>query len=182
MKETFQEIISYFKKPVLEKDNSTNLNFKFRKFWHILILCILTSIILTPLFMLIEHFGWVNMDDHAIKQLIDTHSKSFIFFITVVIAPLLEELIFRAPLTLFKSEKTFKAAFYIIAILFGLVHLSNYTITNNVLFLTPILIAPQTILGGYFGYIRVRFGLSWSILLHACYNAFFMLFVLFEIT
>ncbi|WP_435264277.1 CPBP family glutamic-type intramembrane protease [Tenacibaculum sp. nBUS_03] len=58
--------------------------------------------------------------------------------------------------------------------MFGLVHITNYTLTTNVILLTPFLIAPQTILGGYLGFIRVRFGLHWSILLHACYNAFFM--------
>jgi membrane protease YdiL (CAAX protease family) len=178
MKETFQELITYFKNPVLEKDNNTNLNYKFIKFWHLLIISIISAIVLTPLILLIDQMGLVNMDEHAMKKLTEEHSKSFIFILVVVLAPLFEELIFRAPITLFKNNKNFKITFFVIAVLFGLIHLANYDITTYTLLLTPILVAPQAILGCYLGFIRVRFGLGWSILLHACYNAFFMLFLL----
>ena len=115
------------------------------------------------------------MDEHAMKEMMDNFSKTSIFFFAVIIAPLLEELFFRTPITLFANKKRFRTTFYIIAILFGLIHLSNFNITTNTLLLAPILVAPQIILGGYLGYIRVRFGLIWSIFLHASYNAFFML-------
>ena len=115
------------------------------------------------------------MNDHAMEELMKTMPKIAIFLFAVVLAPVLEELFFRAPITLFKNSKTFKIYFYLFAVLFGLIHITNFKITNNVLLLAPILVAPQTILGGYLGFIRVRFGLAWSILLHACYNAFFVL-------
>ena len=102
-------------------------------------------------------------------------SKPVIFLFVVVIAPLFEELIFRAPLTLFKGKKSFRIGFYVFAVLFGLVHISNFTMTTNVLLLAPILVLPQTLLGGYLGFIRVRFGLGWSMALHACYNGVLML-------
>ena len=68
-----------------------------------------------------------------------------------------------------------KIGFYFLTIAFGLVHLSNFVITNNVIYFAPILVAPQIVLGGYLGFIRVKFGLLYSILLHAAYNAFFIL-------
>ncbi|MDE0534987.1 CPBP family intramembrane glutamic endopeptidase [Tenacibaculum sp. L6] len=175
MKETFYELIAYLKNPVLEKDANQNASYRFQKFLHLLTISIVTGALLSPLFVLIEELGWVNMDDHAMEELLKTHSKWFIAGIAVILAPLLEEIFFRAPITLFQSKKSFKIAFYVFAILFGLVHLTNFNITTNVLLLAPILVAPQTILGGYLGFIRVRFGLAWSILLHACYNAFFVL-------
>lgn len=174
MKNTFRELITYLKNPVLEKDKNSNLSYRFTKFIHLLIICILTSGILMPLFYLIEYLGLIDMEKHAMEEMMKTLSKPMIFFFAVVLAPLIEELIFRGPITLFKNKTSYKIAFYTFAIIFGLVHITNYTLTTNVILLTPFLIAPQTILGGYLGFIRVRFGLHWSILLHACYNAFFM--------
>ncbi len=175
MKETFNELIAYLRNPVLEKDTNTNNSYRFQKFLHLLVISILTGALLTPLIVIVSELGLVNLDDHAMKDMMDKFGKPMILFLTIIAAPLLEELFFRAPLTLFTGKKTFKIAFYVIAVLFGLVHITNYNMTINVLLLSPILVAPQTILGGYLGFIRTRFGLQWSILLHACYNAFFVL-------
>lgn len=175
MKETFNELVAYLRNPVLEKDTNTNNSYRFQKFLHLLVISILTGALLTPLIVIVSELGLVNLDDHAMKDMMDKFGKPMILFLTIIAAPLLEELFFRAPLTLFTGKKTFKIAFYVITVLFGLIHITNYDMTINVLLLTPILVAPQTILGGYLGFIRVRFGLLWSILLHACYNAFFVL-------
>lgn len=175
MKQTFYELIAYLKSPILEKDPNTNITYRLRKFLYLLIISILTAIVLMPVFSLINELGLVNMDEHAMEKIMESLSKPVILLLVVVAAPFFEELLFRAPITLFKKAKAFKMAFYTFAIIFGLVHITNFNLTTNVLLLAPILIAPQIILGGYLGFIRVRFGLAWSMLLHACYNAFFML-------
>lgn len=175
MKETFQELVTYLRNPVLEEDTNQDISYRFQKFFHLLFISIITGAILSPLFLLVQELGLINMNEHAMEELLKAHTKWFIAFLTIILAPLFEELFFRAPITLFHGKKTFKIAFYVFALLFGLVHLTNFNITTNVLLLAPILVAPQTILGGYLGFIRVRFGLQWSILLHACYNAFFVL-------
>ncbi|CAM1347433.1 CPBP family intramembrane glutamic endopeptidase [Tenacibaculum insulae] len=172
MKETFNELVCYLKNPVSQKDANTNNSYRFNKFLHLLVISIITGIAITPLFALIEHLNLV--DQHAMEELMKTKSKWYIAIFAIVAAPLFEELIFRAPITLLK-EKSFKKGFYLFAIAFGLIHITNFKISTNVILLAPILVAPQTILGGYLGFIRVRFGLQWSILLHASYNAFFVL-------
>lgn len=174
MRETFTELIIYLKNPVLEKDENTDLNYRLKKFLHLLIICIITSAAIMPLFTLVESLGLVNMNDHAMEDLMQQFPKAVIIFLVVILAPLFEELIFRAPLALFHDPSYFKPAFYIFAVVFGLIHITNFNITTNVLLLAPILVLPQTILGGYLGFIRVRFGLGWSMLLHACYNGFFI--------
>ena len=174
MKDTFNELVAYLKNPVLEQDSNQDNSYRLKKFSHLLVFSIITAFLLTPLFGLVEHFGFVDMDTHAMEELLKKMSKTKVFLLTVIAAPLLEELFFRAPITLFYNKKYFKKVFYLFAIIFGLVHLSNFQITPYVILFTPILVAPQIILGGYLGFIRVRFGLQWSILLHACYNAFFM--------
>lgn len=175
MKNTLSELIEYLKKPLLENDNNKDNSYRFKKFIHLLSISILTGIILTPLFVLIESIGLIDMNKHAMEELMKSMSKIKIFLLVVIAAPLLEEMIFRAPITLFRHTKHFNIVFYTFAIIFGLVHLSNFQPTPNLILLFPLLVAPQIILGGYLGFIRVRFGLIWSIFLHASYNAFFVL-------
>lgn len=175
MKEIFRELLAYLKNPILEKDSNQNFKYRFKKFRYLLILCLLTGILITPLFAIIEELGLVNMEDHAMEEMMKNLSKPLLFLSAVIIAPIFEELIFRAPITLFKNKTSFKIGFYVFAIIFGLVHLSNFTITKNVLLLAPILVLPQILLGGYLGFIRVRFGLAWSIALHASYNGILVL-------
>lgn len=174
MRETFNELIAYLKNPVLAKDENTDNGYRAKKFLHLLVISIITSIIITPVFSLIESYGLIDMNQHASQALIKQQPIMFIL-LGIVGAPLFEELIFRGPLTFFYNPRYFKKAFYIFTVLFGVIHIFNFQITSNVLLLAPILVLPQIILGGYLGFIRVRFGLGWSILLHACYNAFFIL-------
>lgn len=174
MRKTFLELIRYLKHPVLEEDKNTNFLYRIKKFGFLLIICLLTGIAISPIFSIIETFGLVNMENHAIEDMIKEFSKLQIFLFAVVMAPILEELIFRAPLKLFRKVENFKIVFYTFAIIFGLIHIANFNTTLNVVLLSPILVAPQIILGGYLGFIRVRFGLIWSIALHACYNGILM--------
>lgn len=175
MKETFLELLQYLKNPVLEEDENKYFSYRLKKFGTILIICFLTVIAISPIFSIIEAFDLINIEEHAMKALMERFSKPVIFLLSVLFAPLLEELIFRAPLTLFKKRKNFKVAFYTFSIIFGLIHISNFKITENVLILAPLLVAPQIILGSFFGFIRVRFGLIWSMALHASYNGILML-------
>ena len=175
MKQTFLEVFSYLKNPILEKDTNENFKYRLKKFGHLLLISLLTGFLISPIFVIIEEFGLINMEDHAMEEMMKHISKLGVFFLAVIVAPLFEELIFRGPLTLFKRKKAFKIAFYTLTILFGLIHISNFTMTKNVLLLTPILVLPQILLGGYLGFIRVRFDLGWSIALHACYNGVLML-------
>ena len=56
------------------------------------------------------------------------------------------------------------------AFIFGYIHIFNYELITNVLLFSPILIGPQIFMGFYLGYIRIKFGLVYSICLHAMYN------------
>jgi membrane protease YdiL (CAAX protease family) len=171
MKETFRNLIAYLKNPVLEKDSNESLSYRFTIFFHLLVISLLTSVIVTPLYIIIEELNLVNMDIHKVEEMFKDMGILQILLIAAIITPITEELIFRAPMTVFKKPKPFKQSFYIFSVIFGLVHIFNFEITTNVLLLAPLLVLPQLLVGAYFGYIRVRFGLIWSVLLHGCYNA-----------
>jgi hypothetical protein len=67
--------------------------------------------------------------------------------------------------------------FYASAVLFALTHITNYTPLNpQTLLFAPLLVMPQFIVGTMLGYIRVRYGIGYSILFHVVVNA--ILFVL----
>lgn len=170
MRELLKELFLFLKKPILVKDENTNFNYRFTIFLRLLILSLATGFVISPVFSILENLEIINLDNHASKQMIKEFSKIQVVLFTVILAPLLEELIFRAPITAFKNPKYFGFFFYLLAILFGYIHITNFEISQNILLVSPILVLPQILLGGYLGFIRVRFGLIWSIALHASYN------------
>ncbi len=62
----------------------------------------------------------------------------------------------------------FPAIFWIVSVLFGLVHLVNYD-AGSLMVLVP-LVVPQFVAGTMFGYVRLQYGLWAAILLHALHN------------
>ena len=79
--------------------------------------------------------------------------------------------------------RIYGAVFYSVAVIFGLIHIFNYTNFNYAslaLILIPVLVAPQIFAGLSLGYIRVKYGFFWGFFLHAAHNAVFMIpFLLF---
>jgi hypothetical protein len=94
----------------------------------------------------------------------------FVAAYAVVLAPVLEEGLFRAPLYFFRRPGLFPWAFYGFTTAFGLLHAFNFPAWRENWALLPLLIAPQCATGVFLGFIRVRFGLPWSMGLHALYN------------
>ncbi|WP_405605604.1 CPBP family intramembrane glutamic endopeptidase [Polaribacter sp. Asnod1-A03] len=170
MKETFFDLITYLKNPVLEKETNRKFSYRLKIFFHLLIISILTSIVLTPIYGFLEELQLVDFDTHKLEEMFKDMSILQTILITVIVGPIIEELLFRAPMTLLKKPILFKLSFYLFSIIFGFIHITNYQITKNVLLLSPILILPQLLVGFYFGYIRIKFGLIWSIFLHGAYN------------
>ncbi|MFD2513027.1 hypothetical protein ACFSRY_04060 [Pontibacter locisalis] len=70
--------------------------------------------------------------------------------------------------------RIYKVVFYTMALLFGLVHLTNFEYSLAILILAPVLVAPQIVAGLLFGYMRVKHGFFWGYFLHAGHNAIFL--------
>lgn len=67
--------------------------------------------------------------------------------------------------------------FYSVAIVFGLIHLINFTDFNYAslaVLLIPVLVGSQIWGGLLMGYMRVKYGFFWGFFLHAAHNAVFM--------
>ena len=76
-----------------------------------------------------------------------------------------------------KIKITDRTLFYGSAILFSLLHLSNYSFQINELPKYLFLIIPQFFSGLLYGYIRVTNGITYSILLHSLHNAIIMFII-----
>jgi membrane protease YdiL (CAAX protease family) len=101
-----------------------------------------------------------------------TDSTLFILvFVALILAILVFQYLWKNKTRRIKLIKRyFPYHFYSTAIIFGLVHISNYD--NPFKFGLPIvlLILPQLFVGFILGYVRMRFGISKSIIMHAAYN------------
>ena len=72
-------------------------------------------------------------------------------------------------------QSRFRILFYGSCILFGLVHIFNYPNYLHIWYLIPLLFLPQLIIGLFLGFVRVHYGIGWSILTHGLYNGFLFL-------
>lgn len=136
----------------------------------LLVLSLLISLVLGMLIGILENHSSLDLGRHAMDLLLEQYSLWFVFFAAVILAPFLEELIFRGPLIFFRKNRYFAFVFYVSTLIFGFYHITNFDLSREVLLLSPILVAPQLCIGVFLAYIRVRLGLLWAILLHALYN------------
>lgn len=72
---------------------------------------------------------------------------------------------------LFGFLKYKKHLFWIIVLLFGFVHLSNFDLDMIYYYHYPLAVLPQLIAGVIFGIVRIRFGFWYAVLIHATNNA-----------
>lgn len=168
----YKSVFQYIKSPFCEPIAELAVSSKLKIVGQLLVLSLILGIVLASLIGIVSHFGLIDLESHSSNSLIEDYSPMLVILLVAVLAPVIEELIFRAPITAFKSNpKAFKYVFYGFALVFGFIHIYNYELSPIVLALSPILVAPQIVLGLILGYLRVRLGLLYSILLHMSYNA-----------
>lgn len=197
------QFVSFLKNPTDETPLPTTFASKFKIVLSFFLLEIPVMLVLILIISGLENAKLINTDNHSIEALLKTVPTAALFFIVVIIAPLFEELIFRLYLRyetnfaiglsigfarFFGQEKAkevdlslkeswlrfYPKIFYFSAFLFGLVHLVNFEITTAILLLSPIIVAPQIVLGLVIGYLRVRHGFWTGFLMHAFHNFVFV--------
>ena len=71
-------------------------------------------------------------------------------------------------------KNKFRSVFYITALVFGGIHIINHKLSLNNLIFAPLIFAPQIILGLNAGYLRIKSGFKWGLLLHIAHNVVFV--------
>ena len=184
-KRVLWDFVSFLKHP---KDVQTKESFK-RKLQTIFILlglemCLL-YFVLVPLYYLIEHFV-------STKSKLDYKHDTLLISIisSIILAPVLEEIGFRLilrrkfPIKYIFSQKLWDKIFpflvYASSVIFGFVHLTNYTNDGFWFYVfSPIIITSQLIGGFVIVFIRVRYNFFYGILYHALWNMLMTFIMLF---
>jgi len=172
IKRVLWDFVSFLRHP---KDVQTKESFK-RKLQTIFILLVgkmcVFCFVLIPLNDLVEHF--VSTDSK-----LNLHKKSIS---AVVLAPVFEEIGFRLilrrnfPIKYIFSQKLWDKIFpflvYASSVIFGFVHLDNYTNDSFWFYVfSPIIISYQLIGGLVTAFIRVKYNFFYGMLYHSLWNA-----------
>jgi len=79
--------------------------------------------------------------------------------------------LYKLPFLVKVTKKHFSIFFYFIAFTFGFFHVFNYVGISGFKYLwVPFLGLPQIIMGVFFGYTRLKYGIAYSILFHMIIN------------
>ncbi|MDO1514637.1 CPBP family intramembrane metalloprotease [Maribacter confluentis] len=165
-----EELYAFAKRPEYQIDANRSSIYRWVRLVQLLLISLALSVLLLTIAGVVQQIFDLDMGKHAVEDLFAQYSPMTIFFLAVIVAPILEELVFRAPLVYFKNKTSFPKIFYAFTILFGLVHISNFEWSTQVILFAPLLVAPQICAGFILGFIRIKFGLLWSIILHGLYN------------
>lgn len=165
-----KEFLNFLKKPRYTEDPDASLSYRIRFTTVLLLVSLALSLGLAMMLGVLGAVGPWNIEEHAFDELFNTYSPMTILLLASLVAPALEELLFRGPMWFFRDSKYFPILFYASTLAFALVHLGNFPNFAEIWPVSPLLISPQFALGLFLGFVRVRFGLLWSIGFHSAYN------------
>ncbi len=168
--ETYKDLLQFIKKPEYHQIKGWDLKTRMSLLIKLLALSLLLSFAIAIFLSILEIITELELGEHAIDQLFDEYSPLFILLVVAILAPIIEELIFRGPMYLFRKSRYFGFFFYLITLIFGFYHITNFEISPTVIYLAPLLVAPQLCIGLILGYVRVKLGLIWAMVLHSMYN------------
>ena len=198
LQDTWNDLLLFLKKPKDQRDPVQSLSLKSQRLFSVLTIDIPIMILLTLLIGLLERAGVYSLEGHQLLDALSMPPLQ-ILFLFVLLIPFIEELIFRLYLRLpqniplqsliviasFTGQKNkeklktfikqrwrtyYKIIFYAAAFIFALVHITNFEHSAALLVFTPLLVAPQFIVGLFIGYLRVKYGFIWGFYLHALHN------------
>ena len=164
-----KSVFVFLKNPIYQEDENIDFNYRYKVLVQILLYAFLISYALGFLNHRLDSAFDLDIGKHASEEYL-RGSPGLLFLMAVILAPILEELCFRGPLSFFKKSHFFPYVFYVFTLIFAFYHILNFEFTTTTLWLSSLLVAPQFCVGLFLGYLRVRFGLLWSIALHAAYN------------
>lgn len=188
MKKIAIDFFSFLKNPQEKFNETLSIKQKWEVLFSILLLDFILVISASAISSFIDSFLFELKSD-PLEELFSNKGAFSILILAAVVVPFIEELIFRFPLKYERNLlfhffdyltnnrakifwfKHFRIFFYISALLFALMHLTNFSNTNILFYiLAPLIVLPQFIGGITLGYIRLKLGFFWGVLLHGLYN------------
>jgi membrane protease YdiL (CAAX protease family) len=203
IKATYTDLILFLNNPIDQAREPISTKQKIKLLFSLLAIEIPFIMLFSILLKGLEALELVDNKDHSVLKMMQSMPVAVFFFVAVIVTPFFEELLFRLYLryrynyvfttiiglasltgstnrektsTRLRSfwTKRYKYIFYFSALIFGFVHLFNFPFSLTILLLSPILVAPQIILGSIIGYLRIRYGFMMGFFMHALHNAVFV--------
>ena len=188
MKNIAINFFNFLRNPQEKFNETLSIKQKWEVLFSILLLDFILVISASAITSFIDSFLFELKSD-PLEDFFSNKEAFSILILAAIVVPFIEELIFRFFLKYERnlpfhfldyltnnSVKTFwfkhfGIFFYISAILFALMHLSNFSNTNTLFYiLAPLILLPQFIGGITLGYIRLKLGFFWGVLQHGLYN------------
>lgn len=202
-KNTYLDFYGFLRNPVDQPAKDQTIKQKFSSLIFILAMEVPIMGIIVMSIYGINSIGLIDIEAHKVGIMFQQLPLWQFIFFGVVINPFMEELIFRfflrfkataltdySLLSTFAAgkrimknievcltrvwKKKFRLIFFSSALLFATFHLSNYELSITVVLLSPLLIAPQFIMGVFIGYLRIKYNLMLGYFMHSIHNAFFI--------
>jgi len=168
MNDFINSITDFAKNPF--KNNISEQNKILKLIYSGIVLPVITFCIGSLLWFVIEFAQTINLFK-LIEE--DYNAKRGVFFnliITIILAPLIEEVIFRLPLKFLTKFNYYKLLFYGLLLIFGIVHYFNYQTSENSIYYILLIVSPQVFAGFIFSFVRINFGFCYGCLTHSIYN------------
>ncbi|MDI9356645.1 MAG: CPBP family intramembrane metalloprotease [Chitinophagaceae bacterium] len=201
------DIIRFLKHPSELSKTEKSIQNKWKIFLCIFFFDVVIMVVLVVFLELLDTVFDLHLDDnYKGKEMMKTLPFWTLFPLVCFIIPFIEELIFRLHLKFHRNYllrfliflsslvgrgeqvrnffhsfyiSQYPIIFYLSTFVFAFVHVSNYELTDAILFLFPFIVLPQFIGGLFIGYIRVRYGLIMGFLLHSLNNTLFFIVMWF---
>lgn len=143
-----KEVWGFLKNPVYQEYPHKDFNFLLPKFVPLLGYALLFSYGFGIFNNALQTSLNLDIGDHASEEFINGPAI-YLFGMAVILAPIIEELIFRGSLVFLTGSPYFRPVFYIITLLFGFYHILNFELTTSTLLFSPLLVAPQISVGDF---------------------------------
>ena len=203
IKNTWTEFYSFLINPIDKEASIQNLEIKFKQLFSILAINIPIMIVLLVIIYGVEQTGLIDVSNHKVVDILQRLPFWTVVLFGVFIIPFVEEIVFRLHLRLQynypvkiliflsciagKNKKEefrkfiagkwntyYRGIIYVSALVFALIHISNYEYSIMLLVLSPIIVMPQFVIGLFAGYLRVKYGFIWGFYLHSLHNLIFL--------
>lgn len=197
------EFFQFLKSPFEEKILNPSFKIRLKYFWQAFLLNLIVSGLVSFILLALKSKEIINIDQSRLEFILNYMPFWLFLFLASVLIPLIEETIFRLPLTrkfnplyfiikvyfqikndkekddkyLIQEiwQKVFKSFFFISALTFSIVHLTNYDLTSNLVYFSLLLIFPFFFAGLIIGFLRIRFNFITGFLFHFFHNLTFIL-------
>lgn len=188
MKKFIQEIYSFYSDPKDARAKDLSIKNNIRYILYVLLIDIMCFIIILP--MLHYLFSKNIINEETSNIIYKENTLLYNILLIGLLIPFVEEILFRFPLRYNKIynliiSKTlwnilFKILVYLVPVVFGLVHLSNYNGLSFIEYIiySPILVGSQLIGGYLYTFLRVRFNFLSALISHSAWNLLFTIIMI----